>query len=324
MILKPGEQAPLTVLRIVELLNTVLPPGVLQAVPGLGPEVPQTLVSHPTVKMASFTGSTAGGAAVAKTASALVKPVVLELGGKNAFIVFEDADIDRAVRDALEGSFFNKGEACTAASRLIIQESIYDKFVDALASGVRKLKVGNGMDKSTHVGPCVSKAQQERVLRYLKIGKEEGAVVAAESSIPNDPTLKDGFFVPATLFANVKRTMTVAQDEVFGPVAMAIPFSDEADALSIANDSRYGLTAILYTKDMEKGLRVSRKLEAGMVWWNQYFRNVLGIPFGGVKESGYGREHCIETLKEWTTTKFIQMPSGLGHVPSWRGVAECF
>lgn len=324
MILKPGEQAPLTVMRIVEILNTVLPPGVLQAVPGLGAEVPQALVSHPTVKMASFTGSTPGGAAVAKTASAQVKPVVLELGGKNAFIVFEDADIDRAVHDALGGSFFNKGEACTAASRLIIQESIYDKFVDALAAAVKKLKVGNGMDPSTHVGPCVSQAQQQRVLNYIKIGKEQGAVVAAEAPVSNDPALKQGFFVPATLFANVKRTMTIAQDEVFGPVAMAIPFSDEADALSIANESRYGLTAIVYTKDMEKGLRVSRKLETGMVWLNNYFRTVLGIPFGGVKESGYGREHCIETLKEWTTAKFIQMPSGFGTVPSWRAVADCF
>ncbi|KAL9620367.1 MAG: hypothetical protein Q9160_005067 [Pyrenula sp. 1 TL-2023] len=324
MILKPGEQAPLTVLRIVEILNTVLPPGVLQIVPGLGPEVPQTLVSNSTVKMVSFTGSTPGGAAVAKTASAQVKPVVLELGGKNAFIVFDDANFDRAVRDALEGSFFNKGEACTAASRLLIQECIYDKFVDTLAAAVRKLKIGNGMDKATHVGPCVSKPQQERVLNYLKIGKEQGAVVAAEAPIPSDPALKDGYFVPATLFSNVKREHTVAQDEVFGPVAMAIPFKDEAEAISIANESRYGLTAIVHTKDTEKGLRVSRKLEAGMIWMNQYFRSALGTPFGGVKESGYGREHCIDTLKEWSSAKVINMPSGLGQIPSWRAVGDTF
>ncbi|KAL9109239.1 MAG: hypothetical protein Q9227_006165 [Pyrenula ochraceoflavens] len=322
MILKPGEQAPLTVLRIVALLNTVLPPGVLQAVPGLGPEVPQMLTTHPLVKMISFTGSTAGGAAVAKSASAHVKPTVLELGGKNAFLVFEDADLDRAARYALEGAFFNKGEACTAASRLLIHESIYDKFVSRLGAAVKKLKVGDGMDKSTHVGPCVSKAQQERVLRYLETAKKEGATVAAQAPVPSDPKYKDGFFVPATLFRDVQRTHTVARDEVFGPAAFAIPFSSEDDALSIANASVYGLTAIVFTQNSERGMRVARKLETGMVWVNNYMRNVLGLPYGGVKESGYGREHCIETLREWSACKFVQIPSGLEGVGSGMGLRE--
>ena len=304
------------------LLNTVLPPGVLQAVPGLGPEVPQILTTHPTVKMISFTGSTVAGAAIAKSASVGVKPTVLELGGKNAFVVFSDADLERAVPDALEGAFFNKGEACTAASRLIIHESIYDTFIDRLATGVRKLKVGNGMDKTTHVGPCVSKAQQERVLKYIETGEREGAVIAAEAPSPTSAELKNGFYVPATLFRDIKRTHTVAREEVFGPVVMAIPFTDEADALSIANESSYGLTAVVYTRDQERAMRVSRKLEAGMVWVNSYFRSVLGTPFGGVKASGYGREHCIETLKEWTTTKVVHLPSGLGKIPQWRAVAD--
>ena len=162
MILKPGEQAPLTVLRIVEILEGVLPKDVVQITPGLGPEVPQALVTHPLVKMVSFTGSTVAGAAVAKTASESITPVVLELGGKNAFIVFNDAEFDHAVRDALEGAFFNKGEACTASSRLLVQRGIYDRFVEKLAAGVKQIKAGNGLDPKTHVGPQVSKAQQKR------------------------------------------------------------------------------------------------------------------------------------------------------------------
>ena len=161
MILKPGEQAPLTVMKIVDIINTVLPPDVVQVVPGLGPEVPQLLCTHPLVKMVSFTGSTGGGAAVSKSASANITPLCLELGGKNALVVFDDADCDQAVRDTLEGAFFNKGEACTATSRVIVQRGIHDRFVSHLAAGVRRLRTGNGLNDSTHVGPCVSKPQQQ-------------------------------------------------------------------------------------------------------------------------------------------------------------------
>ena len=218
MILKPGEQAPLTVLRIVEILQSVLPKDVVQIVPGLGPEVPQALITHPLVQMVSFTGSTAAGKAVAKTAADSITPVVLELGGKNAFIVFEDANFDHAVRDAIEGAFFNKGEACTASSRLLVQQSIYDRFVEKLAAGVKQLKQGNGLDPKTHVGPQVSKAQQKRVLDYIEIGKKEGARLAAQAALPDDPECQDGFFAPVTLFADVKEDMRIAKEEMFGTI----------------------------------------------------------------------------------------------------------
>ena len=218
MILKPGEQAPLTVLRICEILESVLPKDVVQIVPGLGAEVPQALVNHPLVKMVSFTGSTAAGAAVAKSASSSITPVVLELGGKNAFIVFDDADFDWAVRDAIEGAFFNKGEACTASSRLLVQRGIYDKFVEKLAAGVKQIKAGNELDPKTHIGPQVSKTQQKRVLDYIALGEKEGARIAAQAALPTDPECKDGFFAPATLFADVREDMRIAKEEMFGTI----------------------------------------------------------------------------------------------------------
>lgn len=218
MILKPGEQAPLCVIKIVEILQKILPQDVVQVVPGLGAEVPQALITHPSVKMVSFTGSTASGAATAKSASASVKPVVLELGGKNAFIVFEDADFDLAVRDALEGAFFNKGEACTASSRLLVHRSIYDKFVEKLEAGVKKIKQGNGLDPHTHVGPQVSRAQKKRILDYIELGKKEGARVVAQAPMPEGKEFEDGFFAPVTLFADVTEDMRIAKEEMFGTV----------------------------------------------------------------------------------------------------------
>ena len=223
MILKPGEQAPLTVIRIVEILEKILPQDVVQIVPGLGPEVPSALITHDLVKMVSFTGSTAAGAAVAKTASASITPVVLELGGKNAFIVFEDANFDLAVRDALEGAFFNKGEACTASSRILIHRSIYEKFVDALGKGVRNIKAGNGLDPKVHIGPQVSRAQQKRVLDYIELAKKEGARLVAQAPLPSDPECKDGFFAPATLFADITEDMRISKEEMFGTIGALLP-----------------------------------------------------------------------------------------------------
>lgn len=323
IILKPGEQAPLTAMRIIEILQSVLPKDVVIAVPGLGPEVPQTLVTHPHVRAVSFTGSTKAGGAVAKSAGPGIKPLTLELGGKNAFIVFDDSDIDRAVGFALEGAFFNKGEACTAASRLLVQEGVHDKFVKMLGEGVKKLVAGDGMDSKTHVGPQVSKAQQQRVLSYLEKAEKEGAKIAAQGKIPEDEKYKNGFFVPPTLFAGVTRDMICATEEMFGPLVTVTKFKTEDEAVEIANESLYGLTAIVFSKDYERCLRVSRHLDVGMVWINNYFRAILGTPFGGAKESGFGREHCIETLREWTRAKTINQPSGLGQMPHWRGVKEC-
>ena len=270
--MKPGEQAPLALMRIVELVQSILPPNVVQVVPGLGPEVPSSIVEHPLVRMVSFTGSTPAGAAVGKTAAPSITPTVMELGGKNAFIIFEDADLDRAVRDAIEGAFFNKGEACTAASRLLVHRSIYDRYVEKLAAGVEKLRAGDGMDASTHVGPCVTKSQQEKVLAYLKRGQELGARIVAQGTVTSDKKFQNGFFVPPTLFVDVTRDMVIAQEEMFGPLLTVTPFDTDQEAISIVNESNFGLTGAIYSRNMERCQRTARQIDVGMVFINQYFR----------------------------------------------------
>lgn len=324
MILKPGEQAPLTVMRIVEILQSVLPTDVVQAVPGIGSEVPEALIRHPLVKMVSLTGSTRSGALAAEAAAPTVTPIVLELGGKNAIIVFEDADVDRAVRDTVDGAFFNKGEACTASSRILVQRAVYAAFTAKLAAAVKRIRTGDGLDQATHVGPVVSRVQQEKVLKYIDLGRKEGATLAAQGALPSAPHLSQGFFVPPTLFTDVKPTMTIATDEIFGPVTCVIPFGSEEEAVRIANSSRYGLFAGVYSADSPRAMRVARKLDVGVVLCNNFFRGVLGTPFGGVKESGYGREHWVGTLKEWSRIKVIRVPTGMGEIPEWRGVVDLF
>jgi acyl-CoA reductase-like NAD-dependent aldehyde dehydrogenase len=284
VVLKPSEQAPLTVIRIVELLNTVLPEDVLHVVPGTGQRVGQPLAAHPKVRLVSFTGSTGAGAAVAGAAAKNITPAVLELGGKDALVVFDDADLDPAVKIALEGGFYNKGEACTATSRILVQAGVYDAFVARLTE----------------------------------------ATLAVQAALPADPELKDGFWVAPTLFVDVTRDMRIAREEIFGPVVTVTSFSDEDEAVSIVNESEYGLTAAVYSADTTRAFRVARRVDVGMVFINNYFRGVLGTPFGGTKHSGYGREHAIETLREFGYTKMVRFPSGLGTIPSWRAVDDIF
>ena len=324
VVLKPSEQAPLTVIRIVELLNTVLPPDVLHVVPGAGRVAGQALAAHPLVRMISFTGSTNAGAAVARTAAGNITPALLELGGKNAFIVYDDADLDRAVRDALDGGFYNKGEACTAASRVLVHRDVHDAFASKLAAGVTTLRVGSGADPATHVGPVVTKTQQQKVLDYIRIGEHEGAKIVAQAQLPADPALAGGFFVPPTLFTGVTRDMRIATEEIFGPVVTVTAFDTEDEAVAIANEPEYGLLAAVYTRDSERAFRTARRLDSGMVLINNYFRGMLGTPFGGTKHSGYGREHAIQTLQEFGYTKMIRFPSGTGTIPTWRGVTDIY
>ena len=248
----------------------------------------------------------------------------MELGGKNAFIVFDDANLDRAVRDALEGGYFNKGEACTAASRVLVQKGVAEEFTSRLAAAVSKLKVGAGDDPATHVGPVVSKAQQTKVKNYIEIGKQEGATVAAEAQLPSDPALANGFFVAPTLLSNVTEEMRVANEEIFGPVVTVNVFDTEEEAVEIANRPDYGLVAALYTGDPERYFRLARQIDVGVVLINNYFRGLLGLPFGGTKGTGYGREHTFETLSHFGYRKLMRIPSGTGTVPEWRVIAEVF
>jgi acyl-CoA reductase-like NAD-dependent aldehyde dehydrogenase len=324
VVLKPSEAAPLTVIRIVELCTQVLPSDVLHVVPGRGAVAGQALAANANVKMVSFTGSTKADSAVAQTAAVHVAPAVLELGGKNAFVVFDDADLDCAVRDALEGGFYNKGEACTAASRVLVQKGVAERFTKQLAIGVNALNVGAGNDPRTHVGPAVTKAQQEKVLEYIDVGKREGARVAAEGRLPSDPALAGGFFVRPTLLADVPPGARVFQEEIFGPVVTVTTFDTEEEAINIANATEYGLFAAIYTRESERALRVARRIDVGVVLINNYFRGLLGLPFGGTKHSGYGREHTVETLSHFGYRKLIRLPSGAGTWPHWRAVQEIF
>jgi acyl-CoA reductase-like NAD-dependent aldehyde dehydrogenase len=325
IVLKPAEQAPLTLIRIVEIISEILPANVVQVVPGLGPAVPQALVAHPLVKMVSFTGSSPVGTQVAAAAGKAIKPVVLELGGKNAFVVFDDADLESAVRVAIAGAFFNKGEACTATSRFLIQREVYDSFCVRLSAAISQLKLGNGMDASTHVGPLVSKEQQDRVLSYLTMAQNDSQVrICAQASPPTDPGCKNGYFVPPTLIADVPRSHVLARKEIFGPIATATPFDNEAEAISIVNESEYGLTSAVFSRDHEKCLRFARKVDVGLVFINSYTRSVLGTPFGGTKHSGYGREHSIESLRSWARAKVVKEPSGMAPLPEWRAIRDIF
>jgi acyl-CoA reductase-like NAD-dependent aldehyde dehydrogenase len=317
VVLKPPEQDPLTIMRIVELLESVLPADVLGVVPGSGPEAGTALAGHPRVERLSFTGSTATGRAVLKLAADAMTPATVELGGKNPLLVFADADVDAAVRGALEGAFFNQGEACTAASRLLAEAPVHDEFVARLAAAVERLRVGDGRDPATHVGPLISATQQRRVLDHIDRAIGEGATVAARAPLPADPRLAGGYWVAPTLFTDVTPAMATPRDEVFGPVSAVLRFSGEAEGLELANDTPYGLVAAVYSGDPARARRMARRLDAGVVMVNNYSRAFLGTPFGGYGDSGYGREHAIESLLEFTRTKNIREPSGLGAIPEW-------
>lgn len=324
IVLKPGDQAPLTIMRIVDLLREVLPADVVHCVMGVGPAVGEALTRHPLVRKISFTGAPGTGTAVLKAAAERHVPVLCELGGKNPFIVMSDADIDQAVRDAIDGAFFNKGEACTAASRILLHDDIHDVFVSRFAAAMARLRVGDGASDRTHVGPVVSRAQMRKVENYIRIGQGEGATIAAQAPLPSDPRLKNGYFIAPTLFTEVRPAMRIAQEEIFGPVVCAIRFRDEAEAIEIANGTSFALVAGVYSRDHECANRVARAVEAGIVFINNYNRMVLGTPFGGTKSSGYGREHCAATLNEFTYAKAIRVPTGRVPLPEWQAVTEVF
>ncbi|MEP7022546.1 MAG: aldehyde dehydrogenase family protein [Actinomycetota bacterium] len=316
VIVKPGEQAPLTVLRLTELANEVLPPGVLNAVPGAaaGP----ALAGHPLVERITFTGSTATGRLVLKTAAENLTYATMELGGKNALMVLPDADLDAAVGVAIEGMFYNQGEACTSTARILVHDRVHDEFLRRFAAATQRLVVGDGLDPATDIGPMVDAAQRDKVLAYLQTGLDEGARLVTQGMVPADERLSDGYWVAPAVLADITPQMTVAQEEIFGPVACVLRFFTEDEAVSICNGTAYGLTAAICTADVARADQIARRLEAGMVFVNNYMRRAfLGSPFGGVKGSGFGRENAVETLHEFVRSKNIRFPSGRGEIPAW-------
>lgn len=310
VVIKPSEETSASTLEFANLLEEAgIPPGVVNVVTGYGHDVGEALVTHPKVRKIAFTGGESGGRAVNIAAAHDFKRVTLELGGKSANIVFDDADIDNAINGAISGIFAATGQTCIAGSRLLLQRSIHDSFLERFLEKVRDIRFGDPMDEQTQVGPVTTKAQFETILRYIKIAKEEGAKCVLGGGPAASPPGANGFFVEPTVFTGVSPNMRIAQEEVFGPVLAVIPFEDEEDAVSIANDVDYGLAAGVWTNNLRRSLYMADKLQAGTVWVNTYRSTSYTTPFGGYKSSGLGRENGIEAIKEYTQTKSVWLSS---------------
>jgi betaine-aldehyde dehydrogenase len=304
-ILKPAEQTPLTALELANWLSDAgLPPGVVNIITGFGETCGAPLVRHPDVNKVAFTGSASVGKQIVKMAADTVKRVTLELGGKSPNIFFADADFDAAIDGALFGVFINQGEVCSAGSRILVERSIYPKFVEAMAAKAKTIRLGPPLERETKMGPLVSKDQYDRVSSYLEIGKKE-AKLAAGGARPKG--FAKGYYVEPTVFYDVDNSARIAQEEIFGPVASVIPFSDEAEAVRVANATPYGLAAAVWSRDIFKAFRVVKALRAGIVWVNHMQPTYVEAPWGGYKQSGFGRELGPWGIEEYLETKQVHI-----------------
>lgn len=304
VVLKPAEQTPLTALRLGQLAQEAgFPPGVLNIITG-GPETGRELVKHPGVDKLAFTGSTLVGKEIMRSAADTMKRVSLELGGKSPNIVFADSDLDAAVKGATTGIFYGKGEVCAAGSRLFVEKKVHDDFMNKLVERARKLKPGDPLDPKTRLGAIVSEQQMNTVLGYIEAGKKEGARLLAGGNRASVDGGK-GFFVEPTVFDGVNNSMKIAQEEIFGPVLATIPFDDLDQVAELANQNVYGLAAAIWTNDIRKAHGMARRLKAGTVWINAYNLYDAALPFGGFKQSGFGRELGREALEHYTEVKSV-------------------
>ncbi|HLN01576.1 MAG TPA: aldehyde dehydrogenase family protein [Bryobacteraceae bacterium] len=304
-VLKPAEQTPLTALELAGWLTEIgFPPGVVNIVTGFGETAGAPLVGHPGVDKVAFTGSAAVGKLILKAAADTIKRVTLELGGKSPNIFFADADFEAAVDGALFGVFINQGEVCSAGSRILVEKPIYSRFVEAITEKAKRIKLGAPLDRSTKMGPLVSKEQYERVQSYVTIGKQEAKLTAGGG---RPAGLGRGYYIEPTIFADVDNSARIAREEIFGPVAAVIPFTDEAAAIRIANDSPYGLAAAVWSRDIFKAFRVVKALRAGIVWVNHMQPTYVEAPWGGYKQSGFGRELGPWGIEEYLETKQVHI-----------------
>jgi acyl-CoA reductase-like NAD-dependent aldehyde dehydrogenase len=307
VVLKPDPQTPLTALRIAELAAEVgFPAGAINVVPADGPTVGAYLVRHPAVDKIAFTGSTRTGGEIMRLASEGIKRVTLELGGKSPSLVFADADLDSAIPSAVWSIYYSAGQSCEARSRVLVEQPLYDEFVSEFTARAGAIKVGDPLDPETQMGSLISAAHRERVHGFVEQGRDEGAEVVAGG----EPAEGNGAFYPPTVLAKVESSMAVAQEEIFGPVVTVIPFEDEADAIRIANDVRYGLMATVWTGDPARGHRIAARIKSGTVGINMPYTAFPGIPFGGYKQSGFGRELGLETLDLYLETKSVIVGTG--------------
>lgn len=310
VILKPASQTPLTALKLGEMAtNLGFPPGVLNVITGSGSTAGQAIVDHPGIDKIAFTGDTSTGKGIMKSAADTLKHITLELGGKSPNIVFADADLDAAVRGATMGIFYGKGEVCAAGSRLLVESSIKDEFLAKVADRAKKMTAGDPLNPKTRLGAISSKSQMERVLGYIETAKKEGATLLAGGERADIGTGK-GYFLQPTVFGNVTGDMTIAREEIFGPVLAAIEFTDVEDAINKANSSIYGLASGVWTKDVKKAHYVASKLKAGTVWINTYNVYDTAAAFGGYKQSGFGREMSMHALEYYTQVKTVWVDLG--------------
>jgi len=328
--LKPAEQTPLTALEMAQWFEEVgLPPGVVNIITGFGETAGAPLVQHPQVNKIAFTGSAAVGKQIVKMAADTVKRVTLELGGKSPNIFFADADFEAAIDGALFGVFINQGEVCSAGSRILVERTIYSRFLEAMTEKAGRIKLGPPLERETKMGPLVSKEQYERVNSYVEIGKKE-AKLAIGGSRPANPAR--GYYVAPTIFYDVDNSARIAREEIFGPVAAVIPFNNETEAIRLANDTPYGLAAAVWSRDIFKVFRVVKALRAGVVWVNHMQPTYVEAPWGGYKQSGFGRELGPWGIEEYLETKQVhinldEQPIGWNdrdspaHADSWTSLA---
>ncbi len=314
VVFKPSSSTSLSILVFMELIEDLLPAGVLNVVTGAGGKSGQYLLDHPDLSKLAFTGSTEIGKSIAMAAADKLIPSTLELGGKSANIIFEDCNWDMAIDGVQLGILFNQGQVCCAGSRVFVQESIYDQFVAELVEAFKKVNVGDPLNPETQMGSQVNKRQAEKILSYVKIAQEEGATIACGGDFYTENGCEKGSFVQPTLITNVTNDMRVAQEEIFGPVAVVKKFKTEEEVIAMANDSAYGLGGAVWTQNLNRALRVSQSIETGRVWVNTYNQIPEGAPFGGYKQSGIGRENDKSILDAYSQTKNIMI--NLNEAPS--------
>jgi len=310
MIYKPAELTPLTAAKLAEVYSEAgVPDGVFNVLQGDG-RVGEMLTGHPGVAKVSLTGEVGTGKKVMANAAGSLKHITLELGGKSPLIVFSDADLDNAASAALLGNFYTQGEVCSNGTRVFVQREIYNDFLDRLRSRVGKIKVGDPMDPETHVGALITPEHMEKVLGYIEAGKAAGATLIAGGARSDDPALAGGNFVEPTIFADAEDTMSIATDEIFGPVMTVLPFDGEDEVVDRANGTHFGLAAGVFTRDVQRAHRVVARLEAGTIWINNYNITPVEIPFGGYKQSGIGRENSLTTINHYTQLKTVYVEGG--------------
>lgn len=311
VVLKPAEAASLSVLEFIKAVQEIIPPGVVNVVTGYGPTAGAALAQHPGINKIAFTGSTKTGSSIIHDSAENIVPLTLELGGKSPNIIFPDCDLPKTLHNLAIILCVQAGQMCLQASRVFVHRDIYDVFVEKATQIAKGIKIGDPLDPTTELGPVSTKEQYEKVLYYIRIGQEEGATLLCGGGVPEGEQFKSGWFIQPTLFGDVKNSMRIAQEEIFGPVLVLIPWDDYDQMISEANDVVYGLGAGIFTSNLKLAHDTARRLQAGVVWVNRYYNMKTGLPLGGYKRSGYGREGAFETVKyHYSQTKSVVL--GLG------------